>query len=199
MGLPPRAFYSIHEAAARWDCSLSDIAGWASVGRFDIAIGIGPAQCEDQVLAGFVAVSVPDILPLFSHGDTAPKSLRLKRIRVPNEPDWQIVTQPIEGISVSLGDLMILAEKARQFEEECDLLRRPAEHIGSTPNYDWDGMYLTLILRLHEQGVPPTQAELVGELQEWFVKTSESGKVPDERTIRRRITPIWKALRDPCC
>jgi len=65
MGLPPRAFYSIHEAAVRWDCSLSDIAGWASVGKFDIAIGIGPTQCRDQELAGFVTVSVPDILPLF--------------------------------------------------------------------------------------------------------------------------------------
>jgi hypothetical protein len=102
MGLPPRAFYSIHEAAARWDCSLSDIAGWASVGRFDIAIGIGPTKCEDQVLAGFVAVSVPDILPLFGHGDTVPKSLRLKRIRTLGEPDWQVITKPAKGIAVTL-------------------------------------------------------------------------------------------------
>jgi hypothetical protein len=199
MGLPPRAYYSIHEAAARWDCSLSDIAGWASVGRFDIAIGIGPTQCRDRELAGFVVVSVPDILPLFGHGNAAPRSQLLKRIRVLNEPDWQIVTQPVEGIPVSLGDLMILAEEARRFEEDCNLLRRPAEHIGSTANYDWDGMYLTLVLRVHEQGLPPTQAEWVGEVQEWFVRQSKAGKVPDERTIRRRITPVWKALRDPCC
>lgn len=199
MGLPPRAFYSIHEAAVRWNCSLSDIAGWASVGRFEIAIGIGPTQCGDQALAGFVAVSVPDILPLFGHGESAPGHQRLKRIRTLGEADWQIVTQPVEGISVTLADLMILADEAVRFEEACDLQRRPAAHIGSTTDYDWDGMYLTLVLRLHEQGVPPTQAELVGELQEWFVRTSQSGKVPDERTIRRRITPIWKALRDPCC
>lgn len=199
MALPPKAYYSIHEVAGRWDCSLSDIAGWASVGRFDIVVGISLTQCRDRELAGFVAVSVPDILPLFANGEAAPKTRRLKRIRSLNEPDWQTVTKPAKGISVSLSDLMILAKEARQFEEECDLLRRPAEHIGSTPNYDWDGMYLTLVLRVHEQGVPPTQAEWVGEVQEWFVRTSQTGKVPDERTIRRRITPIWKALRDPCC
>lgn len=199
MALPPRAYYSIHEAAGRWDCSLSDIAGWASVGRFDIALGIGPTQCGGRELAGFVAVSVPDILPLFGNGETAPRLQRLKRIRVLDEPDWQMVTKPAKGISVTLGDLMILAEEARRFENECSLLRRPAEHIGSTTNYDWDGMYLTLIRRVHERGVPPTQAEWVGEVQEWFVGTSQTGKVPDERTIRRRITPIWKALRDPCC
>ena len=199
MGLPPRAYYSIHEAAGRWGCSLSDIAGWASVGRFDIVTGISPVGCGSRTIAGFVAVSVSDILPLFGQGETVPGNRRLKRIRVLDEPDWQIVTKPAKGISVSLGDLMILAEEARRFEEECDLLRRPAEHIGSTTNYDWDGMYIFLIRRVHEQGVPPTQAEWIGEVQEWFVRTSESGKVPDERTIRRRITPIWKALRDPCC
>ncbi|UWQ90426.1 hypothetical protein K3727_16865 [Rhodobacteraceae bacterium M382] len=199
MGLPPKAYYSIHEAAGRWDCSLSDIAGWASVGRFDIVTGISPAVCGSRTIAGFVAVSVSDILPLFSCTNAGLNSRRLKRIRVLGEQDWQTVTKPAKGISITLGDLMILAEEARRFEEDCDLLRRPAEHIGSTPNYDWDGMYLTLVLRVHEQGVPPTQAEWVGEVQEWFVKTSQTGKVPDERTIRRRITPIWKALRDPCC
>jgi hypothetical protein len=168
------------------------------VGRFDIAIGVGPTQCGDQVLAGFVAVSVPDILPLFGNGSAGSNSRRLKRIRILDSSEWQTVTKPAKGISVTLMDLVIMADDAHPFEQDCDLLRRPAEHIGSTTNYDWEGMYLTLILRLHEQGVPPTQAELVGELQEWFVKTSESGKVPDERTIRRRITPIWKALRDPC-
>ena len=196
MGLPPRAFYSIQEAAARWDCSLSDIAGWASVDRFDIAVGIGPTQCGDQVLAGFVAVSVPDILPLFGHGETAPGNRRLKRIRALGETDWQLITKPVKGIFVTLADLTITAEDVRQFEEECDLLRRPAAHIGSTSNYNWDGMYIFLILRVHDQGVPPTQAEWVGEVQEWFVRQSQTGKVPDESTIRRRITPIWKSLRD---
>ncbi|WP_445803076.1 hypothetical protein [Yoonia sp.] len=62
----------------------------------------------------------------------------------------------------------------------------------------WDGMYIFLIRRVHEHGVPETQAEWVGEVQEWFVKKSESGEVPDERTIRRRLTPIWKALRETC-
>jgi hypothetical protein len=35
-------------------------------------------------------------------------------------------------------------------------------------------------------------------VQEWFVKKSDSGEVPDERTIRRKLTPIWKSLRETC-
>jgi len=56
MALPPKAFYSLIEAAARWNCSIADLAGWASVGRFDIVAGIGLTQCGEEMLAGFVAI-----------------------------------------------------------------------------------------------------------------------------------------------
>ena len=181
----------------RWDCSLSDIAGWASVGRFDIVTGIGAAQCGEAVMAGFMAVSVSDILPMFRRNGTGPSSGRLRRIRGIGTEDWSVVTEPAGGLVITLEDLVIMADQVRRFEEECDLLHRPAVHIGSTAKYDWDGMYLGLIRRVHDQGVPQTQAEWVGEVQEWFVARSKSGEVPDESTIRRRLNPIWKALRDP--
>ena len=38
MALPPREYFTLHEAAARWDCTLADIAGWASAGRFDLSL-----------------------------------------------------------------------------------------------------------------------------------------------------------------
>lgn len=199
MGLPPKVYFSLFEVAARWECNLSDLAGWASVERFDIITGISPVTCGFRTVSGFVAVSVPDVLPLFKQADGGSKSCRLKQVRVLDEDSWQVVTKPAKGIPVTLGDLMVLVEEVRHFEEEFDLLRRPAAHIGSTTRYDWDGMYIALILRVHGQGVPPTQAEWVGEVQDWFVSRSETGEVPDERTIRRRITPVWKALRDPCC
>lgn len=48
-----------------------------------------------------------------------------------------------------------------------------------------------------QRGLPPTQSERVGEVQEWFVAQGKNGgEVPDERTIRRKLTPIWKALRE---
>lgn len=40
MGLPRRVFYTIHEAAARWGCTVSDIAGWAGTETLKIVTGI---------------------------------------------------------------------------------------------------------------------------------------------------------------
>ena len=55
--------------------------------------------------------------------------------------------------------------------------------------------YVTMIQRIHEHGLPATQAELIGELQEWFGNVAENSDVPDESTIRRRLRPFWRALR----
>ena len=195
MGLPPRVYYTLQEVSARWDCSLADIAGWASVGRFDIVTAMAPVIQGAQVLAGFVAVSVTDILQMFRRCGTGPASCRLRRIRPPDQDEWVLIMDAGDPIEVTLADLLIMAEDVRRFETDCNLLYRPAPNAGSAARYDWDGMYIGLIQRVHDHGVPETQAEWVGEVQDWFVQVSGSGGVPDERTIRRRLTPIWKALR----
>ena len=198
MALPPRVYFTLHEAEARWDCTLADIAGWASVGRFDIVTAVAPVTAGLQKVAGFVAVSVTDILQMFRRCGTGPTISRLWRVRPLNETEWVLLPEHLAGIEVTLADLLIMAEDVRRFEADCDLLRRPASHIGSTARYDWDGMYISLMVRIHDQGLPATQAEWLGEVQDWFVANSGNVEVPDERTIRRRLTPIWKALRGAC-
>lgn len=198
MALPPRVYFTLQEVAARWDCTLADIAGWASVGRFDIVTAIAPVTVEMQVLAGFVAVAVTDILQMFRRCGTGPTVSRLWRVRPVGQKEWVLLPEHAPGLTVTLTDLLIMAEDVRQFEAAFDLARRPGAYSGSTARYDWDGMYIALMVRIYDQGLPATQAEWLGEVQDWFVANSESGEVPDERTIRRRLTPIWKALRASC-
>jgi hypothetical protein len=188
----------LHEASVRWDCTLADIAGWASVGRFDIVTAIAPVTSGSQIVAGYVVVSVTDILQMFRRCGTGPTKSFLRRVRLKGQEDWIMIADPAERIEVTLADLLIMADNVRRFEADFDLLRRPTSHIGSTARYDWDGMYIALMVRIHDQGLPATQAEWLGEVQDWFVANSEDGEVPDERTIRRRLTPIWKSLRETC-
>ena len=195
MALPRRAFYSLNEVTARWDCAMADIAGWAAVGYFDIVTGIRRALCGSRAFAGFVSVSVADILPMFRRQGSALSTGRLQNIRAAGENDWCFITDPEEGIEVTLADLMIRGADVCRFEEDCDLLRRTNVNIGASSSYDWEAALSAEILRIHEHGVPATQAEWIGRIQEWFAMKTESGDVPDERTIRRRLNPIWKSLR----
>jgi hypothetical protein len=164
-------------------------------GQFNIVTAIAPVSHGFQLVAGFVVISVTDILHMFRRSGTAPSNSLLKRVRPTDQEDWILFANPADHIHVTVDDLLIMAEEVQRFEVDWDLLRRPSSHIGSTARYDWDGMYIAQIVRVHEQGVPASQADWLGEVQDWFVANSENGEVPDERTIRRRLTPIWKRLQ----
>ena len=203
MGLPQKVFYSVSEVSVRWECSLADIAGWASVGYFDIvtvspSITLNVSQGTGaQRVEGFVRVAVTDVLPILRGLEKAAKKVRLSRIRPLDDEAWVFLEDLPTGkwLKVQREDLLIMADQVRAFEADHDLLRRPAAHIGSSPRYDWESMYISQIVRVFEQGLPDTQSEWIGEVQDWFAETSEDGQIPDERTVRRRLSPIWKALK----
>ena len=195
MALPPRAFFTLHETASRWGCTIADIAGWATVGKLDIVTGIPLAICGTDKVSGKVFVSPMDMLPLFRRSGTGPTSIKLLRVKPDPGADWIYVTEPADGVEVSIADLLISGQDVLRFEDEYDLLRRIGGGTGALSPYDWEGMYVAMIKRIHEHGLPATQAELIGELQEWFGNVAESGDVPDESTIRRRLRPFWRALR----
>ena len=39
-------------------------------------------------------------------------------------------------------------------------------------------------------------AELIAEVQDWFTQNSANGEIPEESTTRKKIAPIWRALRE---
>lgn len=194
MKLPKREFYTVHEVAARWGYTIADVAGWSAAGHFDILTGIPPAICGEKVVAGEVIISAFDILPMFRRCGTGPQTAWLRRVRTKGETDWQLITDPIAGVEVSVADLLIAGLHVHRFEEKNELFRRVSGGTGSVSPYDWEGMLQALALRIHERGLPASQGELVAEMQEWFVEHSDGNDVPDERSIRRRITPIWREL-----
>ena len=195
MALPPRVFFTLHEVTARWGCNIADVAGWADAGRFRILTGIPAVRCGDEVIAGKVVLSPMELLPLFRRCGTGPTEGVMRRIQRLDRQDWLLITDPQGGIAVTIADMMILAEEVHAFEEENDMVRRVATGPGASTPYDWDGMTVALVQRIHDRGLPSTQAELIAEMQDWFAVQSDGKKMPDSRSIRRRITPIWRALR----
>jgi len=195
MPLPPIAFYSIYEVSARVGCTVSDVAVWAATGQLTAMIGIGPVQCGETLHGGLVEVPMADLMPLFRRFGPSDETCRLKRILPAGSRDWVRVTAPAKGISVRATDLMFPAEAVHSLEEERDLVPRPSHGIGISPRYDWEAVTVWLFKRLNERGFPASQAALIAEVQDWFVAHSRTGDVPEDSTIRKRIAPIWRAVR----
>lgn len=197
MGLPQRALYPVHETAARWGCTVSDIAGWAATGTLKIVTGIPPVHCGEHRVAGLVNIDPTDMLPMFRRCGTGPQEAHLLRIQPLQAKDWLFITTPEEGVLVSIGDMMILGHEVHTFEITNDLFGRVAAGagLGGGGDYDWAGMNVEITRRVFEEGLPKSQGEWIRELQDWFSTHSEDGTFPDEKSIRLRLTPILRALK----
>lgn len=197
MALPPRYAYALTELAARWRCTMTDLAEWAAMGHFEFITSVPLAFCGERPIAGVVTVNAVDLGAMFRRDWSGPEKVRVYRVKPANEPgaEYQFVTVPQDGIMIARADLHVTAADVAKFEDEHELARKPSSATGST-KYDWDAMYVAVMKRVHEHGLPETQAEFVGEFQEWFARRDPNGEAPDERTVRRRLNPIWRALRE---
>jgi len=193
MSLPKRVLYTLSEAAARWGCHIADIAEWAISGHLEIMVAIPPTSFGGEILSDLVVIAPGDILAMFRRCGSGPREGLIRRARALGGGEWMHIAPPDAGLPVMRDDLMILADALARFEEEHGVFRRVG--TSTAKGYDWDGFYGAMILRIFRSGLPEKQADLVGEMQEWFIAVSTDGDAPDESTIRKRVSPIWRLLR----
>ena len=195
MTLPPRAFFSLNEFCDRLDCSHADVAAWSISGLFSIFTGISPVLCGLNPVAGIVAVNAADMMKMFRRHGHCDEECRVIRVRPEGSSEWLHITEPAGGVVVKLADLLLMADDVRKFDDDPDRRRRPVSPPGATPRFDWDGAIIMLICRFNDRGIPATQVELIAEVQDWFAQNSPTGEIPEESTTRKKIAPIWRALR----
>jgi len=197
MRLPQRVWFTVHEVASRWGCSIADVAGWAAMGAFKIVTGVPPTECGDARIAGLVQIEPTDFMPIFRRCGTGPNEAHLKRFRQLEEHDWLHITVPKDGVLVAVEDMIILVEDVLRFEKTNNVFDSGFGSVGSGDDgdYDWAAMNIEITRRVFEDGLPASQSELIRELQDWFAARSQTGLFPDESSIRRRVKPILDALR----
>lgn len=195
MTASPSAFFSLMELAIRWECTLHRVVDAAILGQLRVVAGIPPVTCGPQSIGGLVQVNLADMLPMFRRFGLSDEAATLRRIAPYEGGAWIYITDPAEGLPIRSTDLLVPGQDVQRYEDERDLLRRSASTVGAAPRYDWDAMYAWIFKRINDDGLPESQAALVGEVQDWFVRNSRSGKVPEDSTIRKRISMIWRILR----
>lgn len=194
MSLPPRVLFTLLEIAARWGCSKGDVAAWAATEKLELVTAVSPRRFGDGQVAGLTAIPAADILSMFRRCGTGPTECEVRRLRKLGSKEWVFAPPEEPGVMVAKADIVILADEVSRFEDKHGMFRRRSGG-GIEQRYDWDGFYKAMILRLHFEGVPEQLGDLVGEMQEWFIDNTADGVVPEESTIRKRISPIWRALR----
>lgn len=173
----------------------ADLVGWAIQGKLILRTGIPPVSCGATPLGGMVIVPPDDIMRMFRRDISAPPTIHIRRIRTKPECDeWHYITEPREGIEVHRYDIIITADDAERFETDHDINRRSLT-APSAAKWDWEAWHVSLIKRVYEQGLPTSQNEWIRESVDWFASRSTSGEAPDESTLRRKIAPVWQALR----
>lgn len=192
MSLPKRALFALSEAAARWGCQVADIAEWALSGHLEITVVIPPTCFEGEVLSDLVVIAPGDIMAMFRRCGTGPREGIIRRARALGGSEWRHIPPPAPGLTVTREDLMLSAAAVARFEEEHGVFRRVNPNVGK--GHDWEGFYGALIVRLFQRGLPEKQADLVGEMLDWFIANSTDGDAPDESTVRKRVSPILRML-----
>jgi hypothetical protein len=148
------------------------------------------------------------VFPLFRRDGAASRTVKLRRIRRRADTDWTWITDPAEGIAASAADILITRTEAERFEQQHGLFgksmlkgigdddRPKSRHRagpGAPPRYEWDAFYAAIARRVHEHGIPATQAELIREMLDWFDRRHHE-HAPDESTVRRKVAVVWREL-----
>lgn len=193
MAFPSREFFTVLEAAARWECTQADVACQALKDALELVATFPSIELADGPAVGLLAVQAAEIMPLFRAVNPAKKA-RLFQVRKRESKDWQRIGDPISGVWMTLGDILITRSEMLRFEEEHEIVR-PRLSVGGAPQrYDWERFQMVLFKRLFHGGMPASQKDLIDEMQEWFIANSTDGDAPDESTIRRRIKAVWREL-----
>ena len=74
--------------------------------------------------------------------------------------------------------------------DRSELRRTPSP--GAPPRFDWNAFAGAVARRVHDEGMPASQGELIRDMLDWFGATF--GAVPDESTVRRQVQALWPVL-----
>jgi hypothetical protein len=206
MPLPPKPFHVLNDLAVRWSTQPIDIVGWCIDGLLKLASALPPVRTASwRMLSDVVEIAGSDVLPLFRPDGARLENLLIRRVRVHGETEWQWISEPLEGVAISAPEVLVTHAEVERFERQHRICGDPTPSeinhscrpevgrgSGAPPRYNWNAFAGAVARRIHDQGMPASQGELIRDMLDWFGTTF--GAVPDESTVRRRVQALWPVL-----
>lgn len=201
MVLAFRNALTIAEVAARWDATPARLAEWALGDALNLSIVVPTVEVSGTTdpIGNLAEAPGGDLWPLF-RSVSPPPFVLVRRLRSPGSPAWGRIVDPKEGLTVTIADVHVTAAEVDRFERG---VNPPASaHVtwrskgGRPPTREWEALYGWAARRVHDQGLPASQAELVREALDWLGAQGDD-VLPDESTVRRKLAGFWRALVSP--
>ena len=200
MVLAFRNAFTIAEVAARWDATPTRLAEWAlgDVLKLSIVVPSVEISGSAEPIGNLAEAPGGELWPLFRTGSSQPLVL-VRRLRMPGSTAWNRIIDPKDGLTITIADVHVTAAEVDRFERGAS--SGPASNGwrgkgGRPPTRDWEALYGWAARRVHDQGLPASQAELIREALDWLGSQGDDA-LPDESTVRRKLAGFWRALVSP--
>ena len=211
MSLPEKPFYTLNQLAECWSIPVKDIGGYALTKELTLSIIVvkeltvvvvgkeaGKQGRRHRLSPGIVPVIGFDVWQAFK-GET----VTLTRLAGDTAETALAISARDQYQTVKLADLVVRTEEKRRFEAaggaedgmgvpgNCRSCPHRTGSRGGAPNvHDWDGVWIDHCIRVHNFGMPETQAELVRQANDWFAVNTD--RVPDDRQVKSKMRRFWR-------
>jgi hypothetical protein len=71
----------------------------------------------------------------------------------------------------------------------------PRRGRGAPKKFDFEGALSAMIVLVNAEGVPATQAEMIGKIRAWFEQRLGPDNVPCDSSIKLRVVRFWDDIK----
>jgi hypothetical protein len=213
MGVKRKPFYDLDEVCALLGMSERDLTAFVLSGELTLSAAVaglhvvyGTFEEIDvhewhripegrRYIIGTVDLRRDDAWMVLREGSHEITQLKAPEGEYVDIDDWHSNASH----TVHRDDLVVCRAEIERFaaahlepaEVQGTTAQQPARR-GAPPRYDWDGFWVEVCRRVHEEGVPATQGELIRLMLDWFTETGR--RLPDASTLKKKLSPLWRLL-----
>lgn len=214
MAAPNVTFLTLADVCERWRMKPLHVGAMALDGKLTLSVGLAGVYAE---IGEWLAVDVNDwqripegrrrltgVYDLYrgdAWGAIKEGSQVIDSVMLPGNAssfaDFDVEGQQPEVV-VTIDELLVRYNEVVRFETENAIIDNPASGEGPSrggpgapTRFDWDGFWVEACRRVHDEGLPGSQAAMIRDLLDWFDNNGPT--VPEQSTVKKKVSRLWKA------
>jgi hypothetical protein len=217
-----KPYYTLAEVCERWSLSMADITAYALEGELVVSIAVGGLPfsvsdieheengrpihipCGKRWHVGTIDLHRIEAFAVLESGEAA-----VARFLSPAGELLEPLGEQEERAQILVRrDILVVRHAELQRFEATHAKLPPLEAAVRSPTaperrrsrgapvkYDWEGVLCEVVVMVNDEGVPPTEREMMGKIRDWFAKTQGPDHVPCDTSIGNRVRRFWDRIK----